>query len=95
MEREIKQYEHNVKKLEYLKGKTASTNRLFYLEERILCVKNAYNRLNENEKKIYDLIFKSSCNWLYCQTMYNIDKDTYYNVFNKSVYFLAEEFGEI
>lgn len=97
MEREIKQYDQNKKKLEHLKTKQKgiSTNRFFYLEERIFYVEKVYNSLNENEKKVYDMIFKEGCNWLYCQTMYNIDKHTYYDIYNKILYFLAEEFGEI
>lgn len=71
------------------------TRKYLYIEERLYYVEEAYNRLNENEKKVYEMIFEKGYNWLYCQTMCNIDKHTYYNVFNKSLYFLAQEWGEI
>lgn len=94
MEKEIRQYDFNKQKLEDLKAKGTS-RQLLYIEERLYHVETAYNQLREEEKAIYSLIFKSNCNWLYCQTIHNIDKDTYYNVYNKSLYFLAQEWGEI
>ena len=72
-----------------------NTRRLIYLQERIEYVEVAYNRLSEREKKIYKYIFKERCNWLYCQTMYNVSRKAYYNVYNKALIFLAEEWGEI
>lgn len=95
MEREIRQYKHNKKKLERLKAKLEQTRRLLYLEERIFYVEEVISKLNENEKEVYKLIFEKSYNWLYCQTMFNIDKNTYYNVYNKTLYLLAQEWGEI
>lgn len=95
MEREIRQYEHNKKKLERLKLKEKDTRRYIYLEERLQYVETAYNLLRPDEQKVYNMIFKERCNWLYCQTVYNIDKNTYYNTYNKSLYFLAQEWGEI
>lgn len=95
MEREIKQYDYNKKKLDNLKKKQVTTRRLLYLEERLLYIENAYNQLKSNEQEVYNLIFKRGCNWLYCQTMHNINKDTYYAVYNKSLYLLAQEWGEI
>ena len=95
MEREIRQYNHNKKKLERLKMFEANTRQFLYLEEKLQYVENVYKSLREDEQQIYDLIFKDNCNWLYCQTIYNIDKNTYYNIYNKSLYLLAQEWGEI
>ncbi len=95
MEREIKQYEHNKKKLEKLKQKETNTRRLLYIEEKLQYIETAYNLLKPEEQKVYNMIFKDGCNWLYCQTMHNIDKNTYYNVYNKSLYLLAQEWGEV
>ena len=94
MEREIRQYDSNKKKLEKIK-QSGSTRQLLYIEERLEHVETAYELLKEDEQKIYNYIFKKGCNWLYCQTMYNIDKNTYYTVYNKSLYLLAQEWGEI
>lgn len=94
MEREIRQYDNNKKKLEKIK-QSGSTRQLLYLEERLEHVKTAYELLKKEEQEIYSLIFKKGCNWLYCQTMHNIDKNTYYTVYNKSLYLLAQEWGEV
>ena len=113
MERELRQYYYNKKKLNKLKNliieeknistdptanKTAkleSTRSLIYLEERLQYVENVYNSLKPYEQQVYNLIFKESYNPLYCETNECISRSTYYNVFNKSIYLLAAEWGEI
>ena len=112
MERELRQYYDNKKKLDRLKTmfaeeklitkdptgqKVASfenTRSLVYLEERLHYVENVYNRLSSFEQEVYNLIFKEKANVLYCENK-NISRSTYYNILNKSTYFLAEEWGEI
>lgn len=100
MERELRQYYYNKKKLEILKkqfekASPGGSRRLEYLEERLYYVENVYKRLKPFEQDVYNLIFKEQCNATYCQIIKNIDKTTYYNIFNKSIYYLAEEWGEI
>lgn len=95
MERELRQYYYNKKKLERLKQNKENTRSLMYLEERLIYVENVYIQLKPFEQKVYDLIFKENCNPTYCETMETISKSTYYNVFNKSIKLLAEEWGEI
>ncbi len=113
MERELRQYYDNKKKLDKLKlslieerprtedptgnkvSGLESTRSLIYLEERLHYVENVYNRLRPYEQKIYNLIFKECCNPLYCEVEESISRSTYYNIFNKSLYYLAEEWGEI
>ena len=97
MEREIRQYKCNKKKLENLKNDSNcnATRKFLYLEERIHYVEQMFNELNTQEQKVFNLIFNENCNWLYCKTVYNIDKSTYYNVYNKSLFFLAQEWGII
>lgn len=99
MERELRQYYDNKNKLEYLKIQFANekinTRTLLYLEERLLYVENVYKRLKPFEKEIYDLIFREKCDVLYCETHKHITKNTYYNILNKSILYLAEEWGEI
>jgi len=113
MERELRQYYDNKKKLDKLKNlliqekprtedptgekvsSFESTRSLVYLEERLHYVETVYKRLKPFEQEVYNLIFKEQCDATYCQTIKRIDKSTYYNVLNKSTYFLAEEWGEI
>lgn len=93
MERELRQYYDNKRKLDKLKMK--STRELLYLEERILYVENVYSRLKPFEQEVYKLIFKEGCDSVYCEVNKGISKSTYYNIINKSIYFLAEEWGEV
>ena len=122
MDRELRQYWDNIKKIEKLRSdiieesnngeggtksnttsdptyqkaiKLLSTRGLTLLEERILYVSNTIKRLTPFERKVFNLIFKDGCDSLYCETYEHISKSTYYNIYNKSIYYLAEEFGEI
>lgn len=112
MERELRQYYDNKKKLDRLKNSIIqeknvskdptghkvstfeNTRSLVYLEERLHYVENVYQRLNPFEQEVYDLIFKQKANVVYCENK-NISRSTYYNIMNKSIYYLAEEWGEI
>ena len=113
MERELRQYYDNKKKLDRLKTMLAeekpitrdptgqkvtsfeNTRSLVYLEERLHYVETVYKRLKPYEREIYNLIFKEKYDSISCKAIKNIDKSTYYNILNKSIYFLAEEWGEI
>lgn len=95
MERELRQYYYNKKKLKKLREETTSTRKLIYLEERLYYVENVYKRLKPFEQEIYDFIFKEGYNAKYCETQKGVSKTTYYNILNKSLCYLAEEYGEI
>lgn len=121
MEKELRQYWDNIKKIERLEReiieesnkvgqetnnissdptgqkaiKLLSTRSLILLNERILYVSRVIGRLKPFEREVFYLIFKENYDCLYCQTIRNINKNTYYNIYNKSIYYLAEEFGEI
>ena len=75
--------------------KLISTRSILYCKERISYIENVINRLNSFEKQMFENIFKNGYDWLYCETIYHVSKSTYYNVYNKCIYFLAEEWGEI
>ena len=112
MERELRQYYDNKKKINRLKTMFAeekpissdptgqkvssfeNTRSLVYLEERIHYVENVYKRLSPFEQEVYNLIFKERANVLYCENR-SISRSTYYNILNKSIYYVAEEWGEI
>ena len=96
MERELRQYYNNKKILQRIKNDyKESTRKLLYLEQRIAYIDNVINRLNPFEKEVFNLIYKDGADWLYCQTTQNISRSTYYNIINKCVRFLAEEWGII
>ena len=75
--------------------KLVSTRSILYCRERIQYIENVRNQLNEFEKNMFTKMFKDRCNWKYCEANYNISKNTYYAIFNKCIYLLAREWGEI
>ena len=86
----------NKSKLDRLiKQSSCSTRTLLYCQERINYVENVINKLNSFEKEVFELIFKENCDFTYCEQMKHINKNTYYNIYNKSIYYLAQEFGII
>ena len=102
-ERELRQYWKNKEKLCNLlvkqqnspKNNFMSSRTIIYLQDRIDYIENTIKQLNDFEKEVFLMIFKENCTWLYCETNKNINKNTYYNIFNKIIYLLAQEFGEI
>ena len=96
MERELRQYYTNKKLLNKIKNDMKQpTRKLLYLEERITYIDNVLIKLNDFERSVFDLIYKDGADWLYCQTRKNISKSTYYNIINKCITLLAEEWGII
>ena len=71
--------------------KLISTRTLIYCHERILYVENVIKRLDKFEKEVFKLIF--NCDFTYCEQMKHINKNTYYNIYNKCIYYLAQEYG--
>ena len=102
-ERELRQYWENKKKICILLSKKEkspeidciSSRTIIYLQDRINKIESVIIRLKPFEKEIFEMIFKENLDWQYCKTQKNIDKNTYYNIFNKAIYMLAKEFGEI
>lgn len=75
--------------------KLISTRTILFCKERISYIENVINRLNSSEKQLFECIFKNGYDWLYCEVNFHISKSTYYNIYNKCLFFLAEEWGEI
>ena len=102
-EREFRQYWKNKEKLSNLLSKKqkrlendyTSSRCIIYLQEHIDNIETVISRLKPFEKEVFKLIFKENLDWKYCKAEKNIDKSTYYKIFNKSIYLLAEEYGEI
>ena len=72
-----------------------STRFLIETERRLKYVENAIKKLNEDEKQIFEYIFKDGYNQILAQMYKYVSKDSYYNTYNKIVYFTAIEFGFI
>ncbi len=98
LDRELRQYKTNKRKLMRLEEKekgTEATRITIMLKERIEYIDNVIIQLNPFEKEVFKLIFFEGRDWLYCEINKNISKSTYYNVYNKIIDLLAEEWGEI
>lgn len=95
--RELYQYRKNKDILDDIiaKKEKANTRNILFLHRRIENIETVISKLNSFEKEVFDMIFNQNCDWLYCKTVRNIDKSTYYNIINKCIYLLAEEEGEI
>lgn len=76
-----------------IKMRTSRT--ILTIERRLKYIENATDRLNEEEKKVFEIIFKEKHNQKMAETYKYISSDTYYNVYRKIIYYTAVEFGEI
>ena len=96
MERELRQYKDNKRLLNRLKEDTTSPSRaLLICENRMKYIENVINSLTPFEKQMFENIFYRNYDWAYCETHFNISKFTYYNIYNKCINLLAEEWGKV
>lgn len=72
-----------------------TTRVLIETERRLRYIENAIKKLTPEEKKIFEYIFKDGYNQVLAQMYKYISKDSYYNTYNKAVYYTALEFGYI
>lgn len=75
--------------------KLRTTRSIIETERRLQYIENATKRLNEDEKKIFEIIFKERHNQKMAETYKYISKDSYYNTYNKIIYLTAVEYGYI
>jgi len=75
--------------------KLLSTRSIALLSERVLYVSRVIDRLKPFERDIFYLIFRDGKDWVFCEANKGISKSAYYNIMNKAIYYLAEEWGEI
>ena len=95
-ERELKQYSKNKKMLETAsRNNKINTRTILFLQNRIENIETVIKQLNPFEQEVFDMIFNKKYDWLYCKTIKNIDKNTYYNILNKAICMLAKEEGEL
>ncbi len=96
MSREFRQYWNNKKKLKKIQGSgNTSTRTILLCEERIGYIENVIAKLKPYEKQVFYFIFKYNYDCAYCESIKNISKSTYYNIYNKCINLLAEEWGVI
>lgn len=75
--------------------KLRTSRSILAVERRLKYIENAIARLNEDEQKIFEIIFKERHNQKMAETYKYISSDTYYNVYRKIIYYTAVEFGDI
>ena len=96
MERELRQYKENKRLLNKLKEDTTSPSRtLLICEDRMKYVENVLKKLTPFEKQMFENIFYKNYDWVYCEANFHISKFTYYNIYNKCINLLAEEWGRL
>lgn len=98
IKQELYDYNRNKQILQELtnqKANQVATKTLLILTKKVNSIENVYNRLNEDDKKAFNVIFEKGCNQLYARTYYNITKDMYYNAMNKIIYLVAQEYEQI
>lgn len=67
---------------------------ILVVAERLHYIDNAISRLNEEEREIFEIIFKKKLNQRAAETYEYITKSQYYNLYNKIIYLAAIELGE-
>ena len=72
-----------------------STRAYLVAKRRLDYINNAMRRLNAEDTKVVEYIFRDGYTQIRAEIDKGISYDTYYNVFNKIIYFTAKEFGEI
>ena len=75
--------------------KLITSKAILTVTKKINNIENALNKLTEEEKEIFDIIFNKRCSQAKAEIKYNISPDTYYNTRRKIVYLTAMEYGEI
>lgn len=96
LDRELRQYKDNKRLLERLKYENKTPSRAMLIcEDRMKCIENVFNSLTPFEKQMFRYIFYEHFDWAYCESNFRISKSAYYNVYNKIINLLAEEWGEI
>lgn len=75
--------------------KLRTTRSILAVERKLGYIDKAIQRLNEDERSVFEIIFRERYNQKMAETYKYIQKDTYYGIYNKIVYYTAVEFGEI
>lgn len=91
---ELMDYTKNKKMLESCSSRT-STRAILIGSERIAKIENVLERLNEEDRAAFEIIFIQKYTQAGAETSKNISKSAYYNTMNKVIYLVACEMGLI
>ena len=72
-----------------------STRAIIEASRRVSYIEEVLKRLNQDEKKVTEYIFRDKLSQIQVQMRYNYQSSFYYNTRNKVVYLTAIEYGEI
>ena len=72
-----------------------STRAMIEASRRISYINEVLKRLNDEEKRVTEYIFRDKLSQIQVQMRYDIQSSFYYNTRNKVVYITAIEYGEI
>ena len=72
-----------------------STRAIIEASRRVSYIEEVLKRLNQDEKKVTEFIFRDKLSQIQVQMRYNYQSSFYYNTRNKVVYLTAIEYGEI
>lgn len=75
--------------------KLRTTRSIVATERKLRYIEKAIARLNEEEQQIFNVIFRDRYSQKQAETCRYISKDSYYNTYNKIIFYTAVEFGEI
>ena len=75
--------------------KLITSRSILIVTAKIRNVERALSKLDEEDRKVVELIFFKGHNQVYAQMHDNISKDMYYDIMNKMIYLTAVEYGEI
>lgn len=81
-----------LKELEKNNPSDIATRPMLIATQKICQIENVYNRLNDDEKNLVEIIFFNKTNQSRAEAYYYISKDAYYNIMNKMLYLTALEF---
>lgn len=96
VKQELYDYNKNKKIIRELQKQNPSeitTRTLLIATQKTNQIENVFNKLNDDEKYLVEIIFFKRTSQSKAEMYYYISKDAYYNIMNKILYPTALEFG--
>lgn len=92
VKKELMDYAHNKKMMQNFKGDSRS---LIIINSRLNAIDNVVDRLNEEDRKAFDMIFVDKYTQAGAEIAKHYGKDAYYRAMNKIIYLTAIELDMI